>query len=105
MSRLAPRRGPGSMSFRPVLLSPSLRPLPPPILPANLPERRESHMSHRSVSSKLALVGVLVSATSAWAQKPKYTRTQDIKVEVKLSERVKPIVPKDPKEQQQQQPE
>ena len=62
-------------------------------------------MSHRSVLSKLALVGVLVSATSAWAQKPKYTRTQDLKVDVKLSERVKPIVPKDPKEQQQQQPE
>jgi tetratricopeptide (TPR) repeat protein len=62
-------------------------------------------MSHRSVLSKLAVMGVLVSATSAWAQKPKYTRTQDIKVEVKLSERVKPIVPKDPKEQQQQQPE
>jgi TolA-binding protein len=62
-------------------------------------------MSHRSVLSKLAVMGVLVSVTSAWAQKPKYTRTQDIKVEVKLSERVKPIVPKDPKEQQQQQPE
>jgi tetratricopeptide (TPR) repeat protein len=62
-------------------------------------------MSHRSVLSKLAVVGVLVASTGAWAQKPKYTRTQDIKVDVKLSERVKPIVPKDPKEQQQQQPE
>src|SRR5262249_32152695 len=32
----------------------------------------------------------------------KYTRQQDVKVDVKLSERVKPIVPKDPKDQQQQ---
>src|ERR1043165_1263183 len=72
--------------------------------------RRESHMSHMSVWKwKLAVVGALLGGTSvptrAGAQKPKYTRTQDLKVDVKLSERVKPIVPKDPKEQQQQQPE
>jgi tetratricopeptide (TPR) repeat protein len=60
-------------------------------------------MSHMSVwKTKLAVVGALLISTSAWAQKPKYTRTQDLKVDVKLSERVKPIVPKDPKEQQQQ---
>jgi tetratricopeptide (TPR) repeat protein len=51
---------------------------------------------------KLVILGVLVSSTSAWAQKAKYTRQQDLKVDVKLSERVKPIVPKDPKDQQQQ---
>ena len=42
---------------------------------------------------KLAFLTVLMasSATSAWAQKPKYTRTQDVKIDVKLSDRVKPI--------------
>jgi TolA-binding protein len=56
---------------------------------------------------KLAILGavVLVAAGApAWAQKAKYTRQQDVKVDVKLSDRVKPIVPKDPKEQQQQVP-
>lgn len=52
---------------------------------------------------KLVIVGLVVSTTTAWAQKAKYTRQQDLKVDVKLSDRVKPIVPKDPKEQQQQQ--
>jgi tetratricopeptide (TPR) repeat protein len=53
----------------------------------------------------VGLMGLAVSGigglggTSAWAQKAKYTRTQDLKVDVKLSDRVKPIVPKDPKEQ------
>jgi tetratricopeptide (TPR) repeat protein len=42
----------------------------------------------------VAIVGVLVLGTSAWAQKAKYTRQQDLKVEVKLSDRVKPIVAK-----------
>ncbi|HEX2687336.1 MAG TPA: hypothetical protein VHN14_12005, partial [Kofleriaceae bacterium] len=50
----------------------------------------------------LAIVGVLVLGASAWAQKAKYTRQQDVKVDVKLSDRVKPIVPKDPKDTQQQ---
>jgi tetratricopeptide (TPR) repeat protein len=54
---------------------------------------------------KLAIVGLLVSSTGAWAQKAKYTRNQDIKVDVKLSDRVKPIVPKDAKDQSQNQPE
>jgi TolA-binding protein len=41
---------------------------------------------------KLALVAtLLVSSSGAWAQKAKYTRTQDVKVDVKLSDRVKPI--------------
>jgi tetratricopeptide (TPR) repeat protein len=53
----------------------------------------------------LAIIGLLGSSSAAWAQKAKYTRQQDLKVDVKLSDRVKPIVPKDPKEQQQQQPE
>jgi TolA-binding protein len=50
----------------------------------------------------LAIVGVLVLGTSAWAQKAKYTRQQDLKVDVKLSDRVKPIVakPSEPKDQQ-----
>jgi tetratricopeptide (TPR) repeat protein len=49
---------------------------------------------------KLAIVGVLlVSSGSTWAQKAKYTRSQDLKVDVKLSDRVKPIQPKDAKEE------
>ena len=56
-------------------------------------------------SNKLVILGVLLSSTSTWAEpvlKAKYTRQQDIKVEVKFSDRTKPIVPKDPKDQQQQ---
>jgi len=49
---------------------------------------------------KLAIVGVLlVSSGSTWAQKAKYTRSQDLKVDVKLSDRVKPIQAKDAKEE------
>jgi len=54
---------------------------------------------------KLAVVGVLVLGTTAWAQKAKYTRQQDLKVDVKLSDRVKPIIPKTPTETKEQQPE
>ena len=46
---------------------------------------------------KLAILGVLAlsgATTSAWAQKPRYSRTQDVKIDVKLSDRVKPIAPK-----------
>jgi tetratricopeptide (TPR) repeat protein len=50
----------------------------------------------------LAIVGVLVLGASAWAQKAKYTRQQDVKVEVKLSDRVKPIVAKTPDAKDQQ---
>jgi TolA-binding protein len=51
---------------------------------------------------QLVIVGALALSTTAWAQKAKYTRQQDVKVEVKLSDRVKPIQPKaqDAKEQQ-----
>jgi len=57
------------------------------------------------ISMKLAIVVALASGASAWAQKAKYTRQQDVKVEVKLSDRVKPIVAKDAKDLRQQQPE
>ena len=44
---------------------------------------------------KLALFGaLLVGSTTAYAQKAKYTRQQDVKVDVKLSDKVKPIQPK-----------
>ena len=44
---------------------------------------------------KLAIVGVLFASTSALAQvKPKYTRPRDVKVEVKQTDRTKPIVAK-----------
>ncbi|MDB4962045.1 MAG: Tetratricopeptide repeat protein [Myxococcales bacterium] len=46
---------------------------------------------------KLATLGVLLVSTVssvALAQKAKYTRTQDVKIDVKLSDRVKPITPK-----------
>lgn len=56
---------------------------------------------------KLAIAGVLalsVAGPWAWAQgaKPKYTRQQDVKIDVKLSDRVKPIqqAPVDPKSSQ-----
>jgi tetratricopeptide (TPR) repeat protein len=50
-------------------------------------------------------LGVMVLTTTAtWAQKAKYTRQQDLKVDVKLSDRVKPIIAKTPGEVKDQQP-
>src|SRR5688572_2697910 len=48
----------------------------------------------------LAIAGVLIATSTVYAQKAKYTRNQDVKVDVKLSDRVKPIQakPADPKE-------
>ena len=43
---------------------------------------------------KLAILALLLSSSSAWAQKAKYTRQQDVKIDVKLSDRTKPIQPK-----------
>jgi tetratricopeptide (TPR) repeat protein len=56
----------------------------------------------RTLAVATALTLTMVSAASA--QKAKYTRQQDLKVDVKLSDRVKPIVAKDPKDREQQQP-
>ncbi|HEU4732278.1 MAG TPA: tetratricopeptide repeat protein [Kofleriaceae bacterium] len=58
------------------------------------------------VKTKLAVavLGLLVLGTTARAQKAKYTRQQDLKVDVKLSDRVRPIVPKTPAEAKEQQP-
>ncbi|HEX8111037.1 MAG TPA: tetratricopeptide repeat protein [Kofleriaceae bacterium] len=50
---------------------------------------------------QLAILGVLLSPGIAGAQKAKYTRQQDIKIDAKLSERSRPITPKDPKDQSQ----
>jgi TolA-binding protein len=50
----------------------------------------------------LVIAGAAVVSTTAWAQKAKYTRQQDLKVEVKLSDRVKPIVPKTGEAKEQQ---
>ncbi len=48
-------------------------------------------------SGKLALIGaLLVSSGTAYAQKAKYTRQQDVKIDVKLSDKVKPIQQKAP---------
>jgi TolA-binding protein len=44
---------------------------------------------------KLAIIGVLLVSTTAWAQKAKYSRQQDLKVDVKLSDRSRPIVAKE----------
>src|SRR3954469_12276763 len=42
--------------------------------------------------TNLAILGVLALSASASADtKPKYTRQQDVKIDVKLSDRVKPI--------------
>ena len=41
---------------------------------------------------KLVLFGaLLLGSTAAYAQKAKYTRAQDVKIDVKLSDKVKPI--------------
>ncbi|TMQ04372.1 MAG: tetratricopeptide repeat protein, partial [Deltaproteobacteria bacterium] len=56
----------------------------------------------RKLKLNLAVLGVLVATTGARADRPKYTRQSDVKVDVKLSDRVKPIVPKDPKDKQQE---
>ena len=49
--------------------------------------------------ASLAIVGVVFATATASAQKPKYTRNTEVKVDVKLSDRSKPIQPKtvDPK--------
>ncbi len=49
---------------------------------------------------KLAMIGLLIATAPVYAQKAKYTRNQDVKVDVKLSDRVKPIQakPADPKD-------
>jgi tetratricopeptide (TPR) repeat protein len=97
--RLAPTE-PGPASFRrsASLVRPRLAPRPP----ARPAGRRESSMSTARRFTRLAILAVLLSSPAARAQKAKYTRQQDVKVDVKLSERVKPIVPKDPKDTQQQ---
>jgi tetratricopeptide (TPR) repeat protein len=46
------------------------------------------------IKTKLAILGVLLVSTNAWAQKAKYTRQQDVKINVTLSDRVKPKAPK-----------
>jgi len=50
----------------------------------------------------LAILGLLLSTGPALAQKAKYTRNSEVKVDVKLSDRVKPtpVKPPDPKTQQ-----
>ena len=56
---------------------------------------------------KVALLGavtMLVATTTATAAPPKYTRQQQVKVKVNLSDRTKPLVAKDPAASQQQQP-
>ena len=53
------------------------------------PGKRESPMNRMTTRMKLAMLGVLVVSTTAssvaWAQKAKYTRQQDVKIDVKLS--------------------
>ncbi len=44
----------------------------------------------------LAICGLLLASSPAVAQKAKYTRNSDVKVDVKLSDRVKPIATKAP---------
>ncbi|NJM90758.1 MAG: tetratricopeptide repeat protein [Myxococcales bacterium] len=48
----------------------------------------------RSLRVRAAIVSaVLACAATAWAQKPKYSRSSDVKINVKISDRVKPIDP------------
>jgi tetratricopeptide (TPR) repeat protein len=59
-----------------------------------------------SIVKPLVIAGaLLLGSHAAWAQKAKYTRTQDLKVDVKLSDRVKPIQPKGQGEAKEAQPE
>src|SRR5262245_64653137 len=52
---------------------------------------------------KLAILGaVLATSSVALAQKAKYTRNQDVKIDVKLSDRTKPIQQKAPDPKQNQ---
>lgn len=47
---------------------------------------------HLKFSGRAAIVCmVLAYAGTAWAQKPKYTRQSDVKINVKISDRVKPL--------------
>jgi tetratricopeptide (TPR) repeat protein len=102
-TRLAPLWGAGrqlvSATFGAAVSPHAARVVASPARPAG---RRESSMVLPRTVTKLAILAVLLSGTAARAQKAKYTRQQDVKVDVKLSDRVKPIVPKDPKDTQQQ---
>jgi hypothetical protein len=40
---------------------------------------------------KLIIIGIVVAASIAYADRPKYTRKQPVDVPVKLSDRVKPV--------------
>src|SRR5262245_49851220 len=55
--------------------------------------RREPSMVTSRIPIPLAILGVLLSAGTAGAQKARYTRQQDIKIDAKLSERSRPVVP------------
>ncbi len=51
---------------------------------------------HLSLKGRAAIVCmVLAYAGTAWAQKPKYTRASDVKINVKISDRVKPLEAKE----------
>src|SRR5215468_6234051 len=58
-------------------------------------------MSKMRLTTVVALLG---ASSGAWADKPKYTRPQDVKIDVKLSDRSKPIVT-DPKAKSEFKPE
>ncbi len=56
----------------------------------------------RSFKGSAAIVCmVLAYAGTAWAQKPKYTRASDVKINVKISDRVKPLEAKEKPESKQ----
>jgi tetratricopeptide (TPR) repeat protein len=51
---------------------------------------------HRSRGIRVAVFSaVLVYTATAWAQKPKYARSTDVKINVKISDRVKPLEAKE----------
>src|SRR5687768_4611193 len=59
--------------------------------------RRKGHTMRRIILTAAALL--LGTAVTASAQKPKYTRTTQVKVNVKLNERTRPLVAKEEKKQ------
>src|SRR4051812_9551853 len=51
----------------------------------------------QNLKMKLAILGaVLATSSVVYAQKAKYTRSQDVKIDVKLSDRTKPLPQKAP---------
>src|SRR5579883_3150163 len=86
----------------------------PTRLPLGKRKRKGSFMTKLKLATGIALLGLGVGLVGVAlgdnppkdpTNHPKYTRNQDVKIDVKLSDRVKPIQPKDPSQKSQVVPE